>query len=115
MKQWNKNKNRDWTPEQIEKLDQDVQKGLLAMATTTTTARISEIIEHKDKDFCPLPIGIIPDQMGINLCCVRDISWTRQGDGQLTRIVINLIPNYRGVPQAEEEETDGKTIKASRR
>ena len=42
---------------------------------------------------CPLPLEVIPNHMGINLCAVRAISWITQDDGQLTNLVIHFIPD----------------------
>ena len=57
----------------------------------TTLKKISELIENND--YCPLPIEIIPDRMGINLCSVDAISWQKQSDGQLTNLTIHFIPD----------------------
>jgi len=51
--------------------------------------KISKIIAGED---CPLPIEIIPDRMGINLCSVDSISWKCQDDGQLVDLTIHFIP-----------------------
>ena len=54
-------------------------------------AKIEDIIEGKIA--CPLPIEIIPNNMGINLCSVDSISWQRQDDGQLVSLCISFIPS----------------------
>ena len=41
---------------------------------------------------CPLPLSVIPNHMGINLCSVESIQWTKQEDGQLVNLTINFIP-----------------------
>ena len=47
-----------------------------------------------DKDLeCPLPLDIIPNRMGINLCSVDSVEWTRQTDNQLIDLKINFIPS----------------------
>lgn len=51
--------------------------------------KISDIINGND---CPLPIDVIPNNMGINLCSVDSIEWTKQADGQLVDLKINFIP-----------------------
>ena len=51
---------------------------------------IKDIIDGKVD--CPLPVSVIPNYMGINLCSVRAISWIKQDDGQLTNLVIYFIP-----------------------
>lgn len=43
--------------------------------------------------YCPLPLSVIPNNMGINLCSVESVSWVRQNDGQLMSLTINFIPN----------------------
>lgn len=55
----------------------------------TVTKTITELIESKDS---PLPLETIPNHMGINLCSVDSITWTRQDDGQLVNVAINFIP-----------------------
>lgn len=42
--------------------------------------------------YCPLPLSVIPNQMGINLCSVESIQWTKQEDGQLVNLTINFTP-----------------------
>ncbi len=58
---------------------------------------VKEIIDSKedpnDHDKCPLTLSVIPNYMGINLCSVEAISWTRQDDGQLTNLTIHFIPS----------------------
>ncbi len=50
---------------------------------------IKELIKTKDS---PIPLEIIPNHMGINLCSVDSITWQRQSDGQLVNLTINFIP-----------------------
>jgi hypothetical protein len=40
----------------------------------------------------PLDLAVIPNHMGINLCSVEGLSWTRQDDGQLVSLVIHFVP-----------------------
>ena len=61
----------------------------------TTFKKVSELVESKGK--CPLPLEVIPNYMGINLCSVDAISWQKQSDGQLTNLTIHFIPNEEGV------------------
>jgi len=49
------------------------------------TSNISEIK-------CPLPLEVIPNNMGINLNSVDSISWQKQDDGQLVNLTINFLP-----------------------
>lgn len=55
----------------------------------TVTKPISELIETNES---PLPLDVIPNNMGINLCSVDSITWTKQADGQLANLTINFIP-----------------------
>jgi len=57
---------------------------------TTTTKKISELIETGES---PLPLEIIPNNMGINLVSVEALTWTRQDDGQLVSLTVHFIPN----------------------
>lgn len=56
----------------------------------TYSKKIKQLI--KNDIACPLPIEVIPNQMGINLCAVDSISWQQQNDGQLKSLTINFIP-----------------------
>jgi hypothetical protein len=56
---------------------------------------IEEIING---EYCPLPIEVIPNQMGINLCSVKGIEWSKQGDGQLFWLKIHFAPGPQGEP-----------------
>lgn len=60
----------------------------------TTFKKVSELIENSEN--CPLPLEVIPNQMGINLCSVEAISWQKQSDGQLTNLTIHFLPEERG-------------------
>lgn len=53
--------------------------------------KIKDIIQNKE--YCPLPLEVIPNNMGINLCSVDAISWQKQKDGQLTNLTIHFIPD----------------------
>jgi len=55
-----------------------------------TNATIQDIIDKKVE--CPLPIAVIPNNMGINLCSVDSISWQRQEDGQLMSLTVYFAP-----------------------
>ena len=64
------------------------------MITRTTTKTIEELLKDKDS---PIPLEIIPNHMGINLCSVESLTWTKLSDGQLVNLTINFIPkiDYR--------------------
>lgn len=40
----------------------------------------------------PIDLSVIPNYMGINLCSVEGLSWTRQADGQLVSLTIHFEP-----------------------
>lgn len=52
----------------------------------------SERPEPLPGDLSPLPLSVIPNYMGTNLCSVEGISWTEQDDGQLVSLTIHFIP-----------------------
>jgi hypothetical protein len=56
----------------------------------TVFKTVNELIEKDEK--CPLPLEVIPNYMGINLCSVDAISWQKQDDGQLTNLTIHFLP-----------------------
>ena len=60
------------------------------MKTTKTHKKVKDLV--KNKEYCPLPLDVIPNRMGINLCSVDSISWEKQDDGQLTSLTIHFIP-----------------------
>lgn len=68
----------------------------------TVTKDINAII---DGEYCPLPIGIIPDRMGINLCGVDSVTWTQQDDNQLVSLTIHFSPHksHEEVPYTQPE------------
>ena len=59
------------------------------MRTTTVTKSVTELVETGE---CPFPLDVFPNNMGINLCSVEAITWTRRDDNQLVSIVIHFIP-----------------------
>ena len=54
------------------------------------TRTITELVENEHES--PLPISVIPNYMGINLCSVDSITWEKQSDGQLLYLRVNFIP-----------------------
>ena len=54
---------------------------------------IQELIDNDEK--CPLPLEVIPNNMGINLSSVEAISWQEKDDGQLTNLTIYFLPNEK--------------------
>lgn len=63
------------------------------MSTETITKKVADLIAN-DED-SPLPLSVIPNYMGINLCSVDAVSWVRQDDGQLVSLTIHFIPAER--------------------
>lgn len=57
---------------------------------TIITKTVNEILKE---DCSPLPLSVIPNYMGINLCSVHSLTWTKQEDGQLVNLMINFVPN----------------------
>jgi hypothetical protein len=47
---------------------------------------------HEEGVHWPLPTAAITNQMGINLCSVEGMTWSRLADGQLVSLVIHFIP-----------------------
>lgn len=53
-------------------------------------ATVSDVLEGKAES--PLPLSVIPNNMGINLCSVDSVSWQRTDDGQIVNLTINFLP-----------------------
>lgn len=60
------------------------------MKTETTTRTVEDLLASNEKP--PLPLSVIPNHMGINLCSVDSLSWTRREDGQLVSLTVHFIP-----------------------
>ena len=65
----------------------------------TIFKRVSDIIENNE--YCPIPLEVIPNKMGINLCSVDSVSWQIQEDGQLVNMSIYFNPVS---PQSEKSK-----------
>ena len=50
-------------------------------------------IREEGVDF-PTPLGVMPDQMGINLCSMAGMSWSRLPDMQLVSVTVHFLPNF---------------------
>ena len=60
----------------------------------TVTKTINELLfDEMLKNHPPLPLSVIPNHMGINLCSVEAMTWTRQDDGQLVSLTIHFLPS----------------------
>lgn len=75
------------------------------MRTTTTRKTVSELLATED---APLPLAVIPNYMGINLCSVDSLSWTKREDGQLVDLTIHFIP-AEDSPRPDVEPTTERT------
>ena len=52
--------------------------------------KVQDVVDGKKKS--PLPLEVIPNYMGINLCSVESIEWDEFDDGQIDKLTINFIP-----------------------
>jgi hypothetical protein len=57
----------------------------------TEIVKLSEIMSGNVKS--PIPIEIIPNYMGINLCSVDAIGWQRTDKDELVNLTIYFIPS----------------------
>ena len=57
--------------------------------------------DNLNEAYCPLPLSVIPNQMGINLCSVESVAWAKQDDGQLVSLTINFNPEPKETANAE--------------
>ena len=55
------------------------------------TRKVVDLIRNNED--APLPLSVIPNYMGINLCSVDSVSWVEQEDGQLVSLTIKFIPS----------------------
>ena len=63
------------------------------MRITTEYHSIDENVDF------PSPVALIPNQMGINLCSVEGMSWSKLSDGQLVSVTVHFLPNFKDYPQ----------------
>ena len=56
----------------------------------TVTKSVDELIENNEE--APLPLSVFPNSMGINLCNVESLTWTKEEDGQLRSLSVQFIP-----------------------
>jgi len=54
--------------------------------------KVCDLIKMVNDEKCPLPLEVIPNHMGINLCSVESISWDEFDDGQIDKLTIKFIP-----------------------
>ena len=56
--------------------------------------------DNLNEAYCPLPLSVIPNHMGINLCGVKSVAWVKQDDGQLVSLTINFNPEPKETANA---------------
>jgi len=59
------------------------------VSNVKTVKEMKHIISNKE--YCPLPIEVIPNNMGIDLNQVDTIEWEKQIDGKLVNLTINFM------------------------
>ena len=57
----------------------------------TKKVTIEEVV--KNNAYCPIPVDVFPNLMGINLVSVDSVEYTKQTDGQLVSMTVYFIPN----------------------
>jgi len=57
----------------------------------TKKVTIEEVVNNNA--YCPIPVDVFPNLMGINLVSVESVDYTKQTDGQLVSMTVNFIPN----------------------
>ncbi len=57
----------------------------------TVTVTVQELLDNRE--LAPIPLEVFPNHMGINLCSVEALTWTRQDDGQLVSLTVHFIPS----------------------
>jgi hypothetical protein len=55
--------------------------------------KVQDVINGKGTS--PLPLEVIPNYMGINLCSVESIEWDEFDDEQIDKLTINFIPEVK--------------------
>jgi len=51
---------------------------------------VAEIVDRRIET--PIDLSVIPNHMGINLCAVEAMTWTKLPDGQLVSLTIYFLP-----------------------
>lgn len=51
--------------------------------------------DNLNEAYCPIPLSVIPNQMGINLCSVESVALVKQEDDQLVSLTIKFNPEPR--------------------
>lgn len=82
-----------------------------AVRHKTFTRKVDDLIARKEDP--PLPLSVIPNYMGINLCSVDSVSWVEQEDRQLVSLTIHFIPaghEEAEVVKAARERNTGEPV-----
>jgi hypothetical protein len=66
----------------------------------TKKVNVKEVVDNNA--YCPIPLDVFPNQMGINLVSVDSVEWVEQEDGQLDKVTINFIANNTQQETLEE-------------
>lgn len=62
-----------------------------------TKVKITDVVDGRAES--PLPLEVIHNYMGINLCSVDSIEWIEHEDSQIEKLTINFIPNMENKPK----------------
>ena len=68
--------------------------------------KVEDVVNNNS--YCPIPLNIIPDKMGINLVSVDSVEWTEQNDGQLVDLTIKFNPTTNKNIKLNKSEEDEK-------
>ena len=69
---------------------------------------IDQLIEEKNSF-----IDTIPNNLGINLCCVEGIEYERRKDGQLESLTIRFLPSINDLNIINTSNSEGKLLLAA--
>jgi len=67
----------------------------------TKKVTIEEVV--KNNAYCPIPVDVFPNYMGINLVSVDSVEWVEQEDTQIVTLTVNFIPNNDGTFKQQEQ------------
>ena len=74
----------------------------------TITKSVDELLKTEES---PLTLNVIPNNMGINLCSVESLTWTRQDDGQLVNLMIHFVPSDPPTEETERRNQKRNSVK----
>jgi hypothetical protein len=64
--------------------------------------KVEEVVNNNS--YCPIPLDVLPDKMGINLVSVDSVEWTEQNDGQLVDLTIKFNPTTNEIENSNKSE-----------